>query len=405
MTDIVADGALTDQFPVPRSCPFHPQPEYAALQRERPVARVGLPSGIEAVLITRHADVRALLNDERLSADERRDGYPFLYDQGFESPLAGTFMRADGEAHQRVRRMLAKDFTVARAAQLRPAVEAIVGECLDAMAAHGPPADLMQALALPVPSRTICRVLGVPDEARVVVEDNAKAMIDVKSTPEQVGAAMQAVLAYLDGLITAKEGAASDDLISRLIVEELATGQLERQELVTICLILLVAGHETTATQIGLSVYALLEHPDQLALLRADPALWPRAVEELLRHQTIVQAPTQRAVVADVELAGETIRAGEGVLTVLTTANRDPAVFADPDRLDVTRENSHRHVAFSFGPHQCLGHALARMELDVVFETLFGRFPGLALAVPADAVPLRAQSINLFGVESLPVTW
>jgi cytochrome P450 len=189
-----------------------------------------------------------------------------------------------------------------------------------------------------------------------------------------------------------------------LIVDELAGGDLDRQELLTICLILLVAGHETTATQIGLSVFALLEHPDQLELLRDDPSLWPRAVDELLRHQTIVQAPTQRVAVADVEVAGETIHAGEGVLAVLSTANRDPAAFHDPDRLDVTRD-SRGHVAFSFGPHQCLGHALARAELEVTLRRLFERFPTLALAVPADEVPLRAASINLFGVEALPVSW
>ena len=155
---------------------------------------------------------------------------------------------------------------------------------------------------------------------------------------------------------------------------------------------------------IGLGLYALFEHPDQLALVRDDPFLWPAAVEELLRHQTIVQAPTQRAVLEDVEVAGEVIRAGEGVLAVLTTANRDPRAFPDPDRLDVTR-NARGQVAFSFGPHQCLGHALARMELEVVFRSLFERFPTLRLAVPPAEVPLRPASVNLFGIDGLPVTW
>lgn len=395
---------LIDRFPVPRSSTFDPQPEYAELQHRCPVARVQLPSGKEAVLVTRHEHVKAVLDDERLSADERKPGYPFLYEMAFESPLVGTFMRTDGEEHYKIRRMLSKDFTVKRAAALRPEVQQIVDDCLDDIARHGAPADLVSMLAFPVPSRAICRLLGVPYEDRDIFETHTRAMINMKSTPEEVQAAMGAIFGYLDELVSRKEAEPTDDLISRLVAEELATGNLERQELVTICLILLVGGHETTATMIGLGLFALFQHPDQLDLLRRDPSLWPGAIEELLRHQTIVQAPTQRAVLEDFELDGETIHAGEGVLAMLTTANRDADAFPDPDRLDILR-NARGHVAFSFGPHQCLGHIVAKMELEVVFRSLFDRFPNVRLAVSADEVPLRPAAVNLFGVEALPVTW
>ena len=270
------------------------------------------------------------------------------------------------------------------------------------MEAAGPPADIVRDLAFPVPSRTICRILGVPYEDRKVFETNSRTMMDIASTEEQVGAAMQAIFGYLDELVTKKRARPGDDLISRLITEELEPGRLERREMVTIALILLVAGHETTATMIGLGTYALLEQPEQLAVLRADPGLWGDAVEELLRHQTIVQNPIQRVALADVEVGGATIRKGEGVLLVLEAANRDPNAYDAPDRMDV-RRGLRNHLAFSFGPHHCLGHAIARMELEEVFRGLFTRFPGLRAT--GEPVPLRPPGVGLFGVESLSVTW
>lgn len=403
MADTVETELITE-FPAPRSCPLHPPAPYARLQRERPVARVRLPSGREAVLITRHEDARALLDDERLSADENKPGYPFLYAGGFQSPLAGTFMRADGAEHYRVRRMLAGEFTVRRAAELRPEVESIVDECLAAMRAQGPPVDLVEALAFPVPARTICRLLGVPPTDRPEFEAITRAMINTGSSAEEVGAATRGLYGYLDGLVTRKLAAPADDLLGRLIERELKPGRLGRGELVMIAMILLVGGHETTATMLALGALALLEHGTELARLRAEPDLWPGAVDELLRHQTIVQAPIQRAVLADIEVNGEVIRAGEGVLVTLPTVNRDPAAFDAPDRLD-WRRDARDHLAFSFGPHRCLGHTLARLELAVAWRALFERFPTLALAAPVERVPLRAPTVGLFGPESLPVTW
>ncbi len=401
---MTAESPLLAHYPVARKCPFHPPEEYLELQRRRPLARVRLASGREAVLVTRHEDVRALLDDERLSADETKPGYPFLYDQAFESPLKGTFMRADGEAHLRIRQMLTKDFTKKRCTALRPEVEAIVDECLEAMAAQAPPIDLVQALALPVPSRTICHLLGVPYNDRAVFEQNTRTMINHKSAPEAVQAAVAAVFNYLDDLVARKGVEPDDDIISRLIKEELEPGNLQRHELVMLAMILLVGGHETTATMIGLGAFALLEHREQLDDVLGDPTLWGHAVDELLRHQTIVQSPIQRAVLADIEIGGEVIKAGEGVLAELSAANRDPAAFESPDRMDFRRD-ARSHVSFSFGPHYCLGHALARMELEVVFQKLFARFPSLALAVTSDQIPKRPHTVGLFGVEALPVTW
>ncbi|MCO1593976.1 cytochrome P450 [Micromonospora sp. RHAY321] len=403
MTEMIDDQQHLSEFPATRTSPFHPPQAYLKLQAQRRLHRVRLPSGLPAVFVTGHDEVRRLLDDERLSADETAPGYPFLYAGAFESPLKGTFMRADGEAHYRIRRMLSKDFTLRRARELRPEVESVVGQCLDDMARAGS-ADIVRDLAFPVPSRTICGLLGVPYEDREVFETNTRAMIDTTSTQEQMLGAMGAIMAYLTELVAKREQTPSDDLISRLVVEELQAGNLTRDELVTISLILLVGGHETTATMIGLGTFALMEHRDQLDLLLADPEGWPIAVEEILRHQTIVQNPIQRAAVADIPVGDDVIRAGEGVVFVLEAANRDPEAFPDPDRFDVRRA-ARNHVAFSFGAHQCLGHAIARMELDVVFRMLFERFPTLRLSVPVSDVPLRPNTVGLFGVDSLPVTW
>jgi cytochrome P450 len=391
-------------FPAERKCPFHPPEEYAQIQREQPVARIRLASGREAVLLTRYNDVRALLDNEWASADETKPGYPHLYEGAFESPLKGTFMRADGEAHYRIRRMLAKDFTVKRAEAHRPHVEAIVDDCLDAMAAKGSPIDLVQALAFPVPSRTICHILGVPYQDREVFEKNTRAMISHQSSKDEVAAAVGAVFGYLDELVTRKQSSPGDDLLTRLVREELEPGNIGRQEMVMVAMILLVGGHETTATMIGLGTFALLEHRVQLDELLREPQRWDSAIDELLRHQTIVQSPIQRVALADIEIGGQLIRAGEGVVAELAIANRDPAAFPDPDVLDFSR-NARAHVAFSYGPHQCLGQTLARMELEIVLRKLFIRFPNLMLAVPRDEVPVRPHNVGLFGVEALPVTW
>ncbi|MFE3544344.1 cytochrome P450 [Nocardia sp. NPDC059177] len=403
MSETAAANSLCP-FPSERTSRFDPPGAYAKLQDSAPFQRVRLASGLPAVLVTRHEHVRRLLDDSRLSSDEGVPGYPFLYEGAFASPLKDTFMRTDGPAHLRVRRILVKEFTPRRAAELRPVVAEIVDSCLDEIDTVGPTADLVAALAFPVPSSMVCRLLGVPIEDRPVFEQNTRAMIDIASTQEQVMAAMGAIMGYLDELLTRKQAEQADDLLSRLVHEQLLPGTMARQELVQIALILLVAGHETTATMIGLGAYTLLAHPDQLARLAGQPDLWPSAVEELLRHQTIVQNPVQRVAVTDIEIDGETIHAGEGVVMVLETANRDPRAYEHPDVLDVAR-NPRNHLSFSYGPHHCLGHAIARMELEEVFSRLFARFPGLHLAVPVDEVRMRPPSVGLYGVESLPVAW
>jgi len=388
MTDQKEGIALAD-FPIARSCPFDPPQEYIDLREQRPVFRVNLPTGQQAWLITRHEDVRRVLEDRRLSADMSHPNFPSPREHVVDSPLRGTFMRSDGEAHYRIRKMLNKEFTVRRAEAMRPVITVIVDGLLDRMEELGPPVDLVETLALAVPSMTICGLLGVPYEDHEVFQKRTRAMINTKSTPEQVRTASVEMYGYLDTLVARKLAEPGDDLISRLIEDQVRPGHLERRELVVISLLLLAGGHDTTGAMTAFSTLTLLRHPDQLARLRADPSRIPAAVEELLRYLTV---------------GGQLIRAGDGVIALLSVANRDEFAFPDPYQLDIDR-NARGHVAFSHGPHHCLGQSLARVEIQVALTRLLERFPGLRLAVPFEEVTFRPPTIGLAGVESLPVSW
>ncbi len=391
-------------FPAERRCPFDPPAEYGRLLAEQPVSRVTLVTGRQAWLVTRHADVRTVLGDNRFSADVTRPGFPFVVRRPQQPLLLGrTFIRMDPPEHTRYRRMLTKEFTVRRMEALRPRIQEIVDGFLDDMARRTPPVDLVQALALPVPSLVICLLLGVPYADHEFFQHHSAVLLRRTSTSEEVRRSAEELLAYLDRLITQKERDPGDDLLSRLVVEQEQPGRLSHEDLVAMAVLLLIAGHETTANMIGLGALALLRHPDQLNALRENPSLVDGAIEELLRYLTIVHNGLPRVALEDVEIGGQLIRAGEGVIALLPTANRDPATFEKADTLDIRRD-ARGHVAFGHGVHQCLGQALARVELQVVFASLFRRFPTLRLAVPVEELPLRHDML-IYGVHELPVTW
>jgi len=321
-----------------------------------------------------------------------------LRDPEFQAP-PGFFLRLDPPDHTRFRKLLTGQFTVRRMKMLEPRIEEIAGGFLDAMQAAGPPADLVEMFALPVPSMVICELLGVPYEDRDRFQRDSKTLLSLHTTADEARAAMRRTLDYMAELVRRKRAEPGDDLLSGLI----ETGELKDDELAGVAMLLLIAGHETTANMLGLGTYALLTHPDQLAAMRAGPATVDGAVEELLRHLTIVHIGPTRTALEDVELAGRTIKAGDSVTLDLRVANRDPSRFPDGDRLDLTR-GSAGHLAFGHGVHQCLGQQLARAEMRIAYPALLRRFPRLRLAVPADDVPMRAD-MAIYGVHRLPVTW
>ncbi|WP_236255849.1 cytochrome P450 [Streptomyces hygroscopicus] len=398
-------AAGAPEFPMARAagCPFDPPPALRDRQQEGPLSRVRLWDGSTPWLVTRYADQRALLADPRVSADITRPGYPL------QSPLPPggsgiSFILKDDPEHARLRRMVTAPFAIKRVEAMRPGVQKIVDDLIDDLLAGPKPVDLVDAFALPVPSLVICQLLGVPYADHDFFQTNSKVIINLDVTPEQRSAAHGNLIGYLNDLMGEKIADPVDDLLSGLATRVTA-GELSREEAAQMGVLLLIAGHETTANMIALGTLALFEHPDQLALLRDtdDPALVSSAVEELLRYLHITHNGRRRVATEDIEIAGEVIRAGEGLILANDIANRDPEVFAAPDRLDIRRD-ARRHVAFGFGVHQCLGQPLARMELQVVYGTLYRRIPTLRPATELERIPFKHDG-SVYGVYELPVTW
>ncbi|MGV9993804.1 cytochrome P450 [Streptomyces sp. NPDC003374] len=391
-------------FPQDRTCPYHPPAGYDPLRAARPLARVRLYDGRPAWLVTGHALARELLADPRLSTDRTRTGFPvtaprFAVVRDRRVALLGV----DDPEHRAQRRMMIPSFTVKRANELRPRIQRVVDGLLDAMTDQGPPADLVGAFALPVPSMVICEVLGVPYADHEFFEEQSRRLLRGPTAADAQGA-RQRLEEYLGGLIDREreEPGGGDGLLGELVRRQLREGSPDRTELVSIALILLVAGHETTANMISLGAYTLLRHPERLAELRADPALLPAAVEELMRMLSIADG-LLRLATEDIEAAGTTIRAGDGVLFSTSVINRDQDVHSDPDTLDLHRP-SRQHLAFGFGVHQCLGQNLARAELEIALGTLFRRLPRLRPAVAPDKIRHKPGD-TIQGMLELPVTW
>jgi cytochrome P450 len=393
-TDILAAPASRG------SCPFAPPPSYEQARRETPVTRVRLWDGSWSWMITRHEDVRTILGDRRFSADANRPGFPFLSaGRKVLSTVSSSFIRMDDPEHARLRRMLTGDFMLKRMEALRPRIQQTADDLLDRMTDQRTQADLVAEFALPLPSLVICLMLGVPYEDHGFFQDCSRTMLDSRSTPDEILEARQALTRYMTRLAADKRRDPDDSIISRLAVRE----ELTPDEVAAMGLLLLVAGHETTANMTALSVLALLRNPRQLARLREEPALIRGAIEELLRYLTIVHTGLARVAAEDVTVNGQVIQAGEGVLCMINTANWDEDAFPHGDELDFGRD-ARRHVAFGFGVHQCLGQPLARAELQIALETVLRRLPDLRLAVEFEEISFRHEML-VYGVHALPVAW
>ncbi|KUM88067.1 MULTISPECIES: cytochrome P450 [Streptomyces] len=391
-------------FPQDRTCPYHPPTGYDPLRADRPLSRITLFDGRPAWLVTGHGTARALLADPRLSTDRTRDGFPaptarFAAVRNRRTALLGV----DDPEHRVQRRLMVPSFTLRRATELRPRIQEIVDERIDAMIAQGPPAELVSAFALPVPSTVICALLGVPYADHDFFEGQSRRLLR-GPTADDVMDARDQLEEYVDELIDhkQKQPEAGDGVLDELVHRQLRDGELNREEVIALAIILLVAGHETTANMISLGTFTLLQHPDRLAELRTHPALIPNAVEELMRMLSIADGLLRMAL-EDIEVAGTTIRAGEGVVFATSVVNRDEDVYPAPDTLDWHRPARH-HLAFGFGIHQCLGQNLARAELEIALRTLFDRLPTLRLAAPAEKIPFKPGD-TIQGMLELPVTW
>src|SRR6201995_462958 len=326
-------------------CPFAPPPEVMELAGVRPMSRVKIWDGSTPWLITGYEEARTLFSDPRVSVDDRRPGFPH-WNEGMLSTVhkrPRSVFTADAEEHTRFRRMLSKPFTFKRVEGLRPAIQQITDECIDAILAGPQPADIVSKLALPVPTRVISEMLGVPYEDHEFFQHHANVGLARYATAEDGQKGVMGLAQYLIDLVKANmeipRGEGTEDAVSDL-AERVNAGEISVKEAAQLGTGLLIAGHETTANMIGIGILALLENPEQAALLRdsEDPKFIANAAEELMRYLSIIQNGQRRIATEDIEIAGETIRAGEGIIIDLAPANWDAAAYPQPDKLDLARD-------------------------------------------------------------------
>jgi len=392
-------------FPFQRTCPFDPPPQYAAARAAGAVCPVTLWNGRRAWLVTRHEDIRAVLSDDaRFSGRMANPDFPAI------TPARVTvdrneraFVGMDNPAHDAYRRMFTREFSVKRLQALNPKISAIAEGLIEDMIEHGPPVDLIPTLAVKFPSLVMSALFGSPYEDSEFIIRCAVARHGLTQSTEEAEVKARELAAYVRRLIDTKEANPGDDMVSRIIDEHVKPGKLSRDDFAEIGAMILRAGHDTTTNMIGMGTLLLLQNDALRAQLTADPALIEGAVDELLRYVSPVQFSPRRVALTDVEIGGVTIPKGEGLFMLLASANRDAAIFADPDTIDATRDAS-RHLAFGFGIHQCLGQMLARFELQIIYEAILRRLPSLRLAVPLEEIRFK-HDMQIYGVHNLPVEW
>ena len=397
--------SLAPDFPFARRCPFDPPPQYAAARAQGPLLAVTLWNGKRAWVVTRHAEMRAILIDDRRFSGR-------MGDPDFPTVTAvrvavdrneRAFVGMDNPEHDRYRRLFTREFSVRRMQALIPKMQVLADGLIDELLAQGPPADLVASLAVKYPSLVIAELFGSPYADHVFIIRCAVARHGLTQSPEEAETKARELAAYVRRLIDSKEENPGDDMLSRVIAEHVKPGNLSRDDLAETGAMILRAGHDTTTNMIGMGSLLLMRDDALRARLTADPRLIDAAVEEFLRFVSPVQFSPRRVALEDVEIAGVMVKQGEGLFMSLPSANRDEQLFACPDRIDIERDTS-QHLTFGYGVHQCLGQMLARYELQVMYATILKRLPTLRLAVPLQEIRFK-DDMQIYGVHNLPVSW
>jgi cytochrome P450 monooxygenase len=382
-------------FPVRQPGKSFPPEAYTGY-RERPgLVRTTLATGQPVWLVSRHEEVRAVLTDRRISANPENEGFPKVARTGgvpTQDEIPGWFVGLDPPEHDRFRKALIPEFSVRRIRAWQPLIQRTVDQCVDALLAKDGRADLVEDFALAVPSLVISTMLGVPNDDRPFFEAKTKILVNLqRSTEEERAAAVRQLLRYINRLIGIKQQWPGDDLITRI----LGTGAITPREMSGVIMLLLIAGHETTANNISLGVVTLLSNPEWIGD--------ERVVEELVRYHSVADLVAMRTAIEDVEIGGQLIRKGEGLIPLIAAANHDTSTFSCPHEFKPDRP-ARNHVAFGYGVHQCLGQNLVRAEMDAVYKTLFRRVPTLRIDAPLEELPFKYDG-TLFGLHALPVRW
>jgi cytochrome P450 len=392
-------------YPFRNPAALEPPTEWAQLRNECPVARIRLATGDEAVLLTRHEDVRQVLSDPRFSRQLDAEDAARITNDSNGGPFGGENTVASGESHLRWRRIVGRYFTAKRMDNLRPRIAAMAEQLIDDMVARGAPADLVTALGFPLPVWVICQLLGVPEADRDRFARWSDTMLQLGTYPQaEIDAAQAELVAYLRGHFADRRARPGPDLISELVgVRDAEDGRLSEAELLMTAEGLLIAGHETTANMITKMTAMLLAERSRWERLVAEPALVRTAVEELLRFDTNPGIGVPRYLDVEVPVSDGVLPAGSTVICSTGAANRDGAAIDRADQVDLGRAPN-GHLAFGAGPHSCIGQALARTELQTVLEVLLRRLPTLELAGPVAALRSR-EGLIVGGLTELPVRW
>ncbi|CAG9950710.1 unnamed protein product [Clonostachys rosea f. rosea IK726] len=399
---------IAPRFPFQRASALEPPAEYALLRAREPVSRVTLFDGSQAWLAVKYEDVCKISTDTRLSKERTRPGFPELSAGGkAAAKKKPTFVDMDSPAHMNQRGMVEPFFVKEKIEAMKPYIQRTIDGLLDSMIAKGcaDPIDLVENFALPVPSYIIYTILGVPfADLEYLTAQNA-IRSNGSATAQEASLANQELLDYLAKLVDQRLEEPQNDLISKLVVEQLRNSHIEKSDAVQIAFLLLVAGNATMVNMINLGVVVLMQHPEHYEALKADPSLVPGFVQELCRYHTGSSLAMKRVAKVDIELGGKTIRAGEGIIAANASANRDESIFPNPDEFDIRRDFAgHDALGFGFGPHRCIAEHLAIAELELVFATLFRRLPNLKVSIPTEELECSPRHKDV-GILKLPVVW
>jgi cytochrome P450 len=392
-------------FPFARKCPFDPSDEYQELMK-RGVAQVPLGNtGRSTWVLTRHEDIRKLLTDPRVSASRKLAGFPFYFDPPPEYRTETSFLGYDPPEHTAMRRRAALSFTSRQVQRLRPRIQQIIDDHLDAMLAMTPPVNFHRVYSLSVTMTVISELLGVPRDEHDFFIRHGQVLLGGNASHEERQNSIVEMNERILKLIKVKAVEPADDLLSRVIADYREAGEeYSERELFNMFRLLMNGGHETTANMLSLGTAALLDNPDQLAELLADPEqLIEPTVEELLRIASISDNAVARVAMEDIEIGGQVIPEGDGIFCLILAGNRDPEIFPEPDKI-ILRRGSREHLGFGHGSHYCLGAELARLEMRLGYTTIFRRIPTLRLEKPFLEIP-RKEGAIVYGLLELPVSW
>jgi cytochrome P450 len=392
------------RYPVVPEDRLHPDPRLVKLQEAVAPSRVEIWDGSRPWLFTRYDDVRQVLNDPRVSADSTHPHYPStslaIKVTRDEFP---TFLQLDAPEHGRLRRMVAADFTAAKAEQLRPRLQAIVDDAIDRLRGFTPPVDFVEHFAQVVAWQMTAEMLGVPQRDYEFFRTCAGVLSSGVSSVDEVASATKQMYRFLDQLILEKERHPQDDVLGRL-AGHVRDGEITRVQAVGTARLLLTGGHTSTTSMIALGMLVLFAYPAEMGRVCADRSLLANAVEEMMRFLTVAHIGRRRVVREDIEIAGVTVSAEEGIIADHRMANRDPRMFVEPDQFDVGRQTA-GHLGFGAGPHQCLGQHLARVRLQVVFDRILTRIPSLRISGTIDDAVWKDNRVITMGLDELIVTW